>query len=418
MLDLPTLSFAVTSMPLFSIRPFIAAFCVTGMARLQSEGYFVFLQEGALRLDLSVRMPEWLYSDLALWILALLALAEMLADKNPDIRLMLADLGPAAKALLHYLSQNAVFALSGGVAIAALHMRHAGFGELLWTALPAAGVWLMATWRRDILGFLSELDEDDDLGLRSVISWAEDGAVAAGTLVAIFLPALALTVAGLTAAGLWLAQFIIHRREARQRVPCPQCGERILPTATVCHACRTPVAAPVAAGLFGQPTDRPVQDLHQHRLHLLSKKRCFVCASRLRHKRLHQTCDTCGTEMLPSRAWADHYLAYVDAKLGHTLMVCAGLSLIPIFGLIPGIVYYRLSLVSSLRTYLPATTGCLTRWVIRAANLLLLALQWIPILGALTLPAMCYLNYRVYRSALEGHYRRTLWPSQAAATSP
>ena len=89
-----------------------------------------------------------------------------------------------------------------------------------------------------------------------------------------------------------------------------------------------------------------------------------------------------------------------------TLGICFALSFIPVFGLIPGILYYRLSLISSLRIYVPLSTGCLMRWVIRIINLILLGIQWVPLLGSLTLPLMCLVNYQVYRKVLEGERRK------------
>ncbi len=412
MLDFPTLLFSVGAMPFFASRTFVAAFCIVGLARMQTEGFLVWISDGSYRLDLGLRFPEWLVSDQALGLLFLLAMAESMADKNPDARFLLSQFDPLTKGLVNYVFNNVSLAASfvTVATIATVQAHQAGFGGALWALIPAAGVSVIASLRRRVLSFLTELDEDDDLGLRKLISWAEDGWVAVGTLLVVFLPLIALAVAGLTVAGLWFVQFVLERRAERQKVPCSQCGERIFPSAPACFACRTAVARPMAVGALGQPTAKPVGDLDEHRLRLLSKKRCLMCASRLRHKRLRQNCETCGSEMLPSSAWADHYLAYVDGKLPRTLMVCAGLSLVPIVGLVPGIIYYRLGLVSSLRVYLPPTTGCLTRWLVRMANLLLLALQWIPLLGAITLPAMCYLNYRIYRNALLGHRRQCFAP--------
>lgn len=65
-----------------------------------------------------------------------------------------------------------------------------------------------------------------------------------------------------------------------------------------------------------------------------------------------------------------------------------------------GVIYYRLSLTSSLRRYLSRSTGFLNRWVVRFLNLFLLCLQPIPIFGAVTLPLMCLTNYAVNQSAL------------------
>jgi len=297
------------------------------------------------------------------------------------------------------MSNNVGLGLSFAT-VATVGVVTAGVGTLAWATVPAVGVWLIAILRRDVLTSLTDFDEDDDLGVRQLLSWGEDGWVGMSTLLLVFMPLVALTIAGLTVLGLWVVQRVLQARKKRQMGPCLHCEAQILPSAPSCFSCQRPVAQPMTVGFFGQATTTPIADLTEHHLQLLSKKRCLVCATRLPKKTLRQTCSVCSSEMLPSRAWADRYLAHVQSKLSRTLMVCLGLSLVPFLGLIPGIIYYRLSLVSSLRRYVPPATGCLTRWVIRLANLLLLAFQWIPLLGALTLPAMCYMNYAIYRKVL------------------
>jgi hypothetical protein len=105
------------------------------------------------------------------------------------------------------------------------------------------------------------------------------------------------------------------------------------------------------------------------------------------------------------------YLQTLRASLPKTLMVLFLLGFVPVLGLVPGILYYRLSLISSLRCYLPRTANFFSRWVVRLVNLLLICLQWIPLLGAVTLPLMCLTNFTVYQAALRRQGRRA-FPAQ------
>ena len=84
------------------------------------------------------------------------------------------------------------------------------------------------------------------------------------------------------------------------------------------------------------------------------------------------------------------------------LLVSAGFSMIPVIGLIPGVIYYRLTIIGPLRRYIPRTRTILLRWLVRIAIFLLIMLQWIPVAGIFAVPAMALLNYSVYRSAFRG----------------
>lgn len=84
----------------------------------------------------------------------------------------------------------------------------------------------------------------------------------------------------------------------------------------------------------------------------------------------------------------------------------------------PGIIYYRLSLIASVRRYLPRHVGCLTRWGVRLLNLSLITLQPIPGLGALTLPAMCISNFYIYQAVLLGEAKKLKSVNQTMSTAP
>ncbi len=96
--------------------------------------------------------------------------------------------------------------------------------------------------------------------------------------------------------------------------------------------------------------------------------------------------------------FARDYIAAIDRRVPSVLVVCFLLGLIPVLGVIPGVIYYRLSIVSSFR-YIPPGRGFLLRWVVRLAVLVLVAFQWVPVAGGFAVPAMALINYVAYRSA-------------------
>jgi hypothetical protein len=101
----------------------------------------------------------------------------------------------------------------------------------------------------------------------------------------------------------------------------------------------------------------------------------------------------------------ERYLERLSARLPRTLLICLGLGAIPLLGVIPGVVYYRLNLVAGLRGYVPPLRGCASRWLVRGLHVLVVALQPIPLVGALTLPLLCWSTYAIYRRVLLGRAR-------------
>ena len=105
--------------------------------------------------------------------------------------------------------------------------------------------------------------------------------------------------------------------------------------------------------------------------------------------------------------FAQDYIAAIDRRVPWVLVVCFLLGLIPVLGVIPGVIYYRLSIVAPFRRYMPPGRGILIRWGVRLAVLILVAFQWVPVAGGLVVPAMALINYVAYRSAYRNLALRT-----------
>ncbi len=155
--------------------------------------------------------------------------------------------------------------------------------------------------------------------------------------------------------------------------------------------------------MFGQPARRIADDPARQRFRLTARKRCPECATRLRARAVQQRCTLCKTITFASRAEFERYLDELQARLPRTLLVSLALSAIPVLGVVPGVVYYRLTLVSGVRGFVPPLSGCATRLVVRVVEWGLIALQPIPILGAFVVPLMCFATYRIYRRAVAEH---------------
>lgn len=410
--------------PYFTSRAMVPLFASAAIARLASEwlgdGSAIARFAGIQLLD---DLPAWLTSDTALIVLGVFALVEVVAQKNPELREVI-SLGDAeAKALVVVLLCLALAtgAAAGGapgvpadpgapvLTAGALPDWIAESGILpatgftfahLWALIVGAATWGLASLRRSIYLLLREIDEDDDLGVQGVLSWLEDGIGFLGVLFVVILPSLALAVAGLTVAALFFLRRWLAHREDRWRVECAGCGASILPCALRCPECRAPVADPREVGLLGTIRSTPVHDLERHRLDLRSVKRCHDCGERLPERSLDQRCKLCGTPAFASQAALDEYLAHLQRSLPRTLLILLALGSVPVLGLVPGIIYYRTTLISALRCYLPRTARFTGRWLARIVNLILICLQPVPVLGAFVLPAMALTNYWIYRRSL------------------
>lgn len=397
--------------PLFASRAFLAAFLVAVTARF---GHAVpFLADSSALIALR-DAPLWFTSDVALVALGVLAVAEAVSERSVDMRQVLAEVGP-------YLKLGAALAINLGLADAqsaamlqhltvdTVTVLHAGVdGSHAVATIAALGTFWLAILRKRSLAFFMDADDGDDLGIVGALVWVEDAFVLGGVAMMAIFPALALALMAATALGLLAFERWTAHRETAALVPCEACGDSLHAGAARCPSCDAPRSAS-AIGAFGRAKERPAGPRHPQ--HLLAAGRCSVCATRLGRRSLGAECPRCGRSAFPSLAEAEGYVGAVTRQLPVTLAVCAVLSAIPLLGLVPGIIYYRMSLLGGLRRYLPLTTGVGVRWASRLLTIALLSFQWVPILGAAMLPLLAASNYLLYRRALLGAAREALAPA-------
>jgi hypothetical protein len=261
-----------------------------------------------------------------------------------------------------------------------------------------AGVFVASRARRWVLGPLAEADEDDDLGLQGLIRWVEDLWGGLGAAALVVFPMLTVAAFGLAVVSLVLIERRVESRGERGHVPCLGCGHPVHPGALACPSCRAPVKAPRDVGLLGQPKDRPA-DIATQPYRLVAVKRCPVCATRFDRRAVKQECGACGHRLMDDPHFAKDYLAFIDRRVPMACVVGFVLGLVPVLGVIPGVIYYRLAIVAPYRRYIPPGRGFLLRWGVRLLVLLLVAFQWVPIAGGLAVPSMALIQYAAYRGA-------------------
>ena len=298
---------------------------------------------------------------------------------------------------------------SGGLLSAAFPLNDAAGGLLaflsislsvLLAALTAVGSWAIGAVRSALGRLLAEIDAEDVLGLRGLLNGMDLLTGLAGIVLYWYLPLVGLVRALVTLGGLQLARLWLERREDQQLRPCVHCSAPVHRSAPACARCRTAQPQVQRIGWFGLAQRQPVGDAAEHHLDLISRRRCPTCAGRLSERGLSQRCRACGTVTFADAAALRGYLQRIDRRVPLIVVGCLLCGLIPLIGLVPGLILYRLSLVAAVSGYIGAGTGCLTRWGVRLLNALLIMLQPLPVIGAVTLPLLCVSNYLIYRTVL------------------
>jgi hypothetical protein len=394
--------------PALATRMFTPMFFALAFARLGPHYEWLAHLEGV---EVLRNVPMWMISDTALLTAFGLMCLELAAEKSPDLRNVVGLVDTKAKALMAFTL--CVMVAGGGDAITIGANWQSGLGFPLattgtaggagvlaygWAVVIAALVWLTAWMRRAVFEFLTEIDADDDLGLARLLSWTEDLLGPFSILLVLALPMLGLLLAGAMVGTLLIARIVLAAREEGQKVPCQACGMPNHLCGVVCSRCAAPRIGIRRVGVLGGIRSEAVRDFGLHHLEMLGRRRCPACGERLEDRRMGSPCAGCRRHPFRTPQEGEAYLAWLQGRLPKTMVVLLACGAVPVLGMIPGILYYRISLIASLRCYLPAGVGFFSRWIVRVLNLFLLLLQPIPIFGMFTLPLMCWMNFVIYRS--------------------
>ncbi len=398
---LPTLIQGTILGSFFASRRFLPAFATALTMRFgwEAEWFSWFGVDLAM-----AAAPSWFTSNTALVVLGLLSALEIAATKSADARLLLDEIDPYLKPAMALLTLMGI-ASTADAAYLDQHVvagDEAGFIDLLPAAFVGVTTWWMTATRRDAVSLIVETDEDDDLGVQKLMSWAEDLWVATGPLLLIIFGVAMAVVVGVVVLIFYLIRLRARIKDEQSKIDCGACGEKVYGCAIQCGHCGAAVDAPRGVGFFGTTKAKPARNLQRQPYRLTEKKRCPVCATRLEQRHPRQTCGACGHDLFADQGFADVYLAHVSSRLPMVLGLSFLFSLVPVVGLIPGVIYYRLALVAPMRRFIPRGRAMLLRWGVKLLFLILILLQWVPILGALVVPLMALVSYNVYRSSFEG----------------
>ncbi|MBC2606809.1 hypothetical protein [Pelagicoccus albus] len=401
-MDLNSLLYAFGLSGFFASRAFLPAFAAAFAMKYGSSfpwlGNIEFIKEMA-------NAPSWFTHPAVVLGLGALALAEMLAERSPELRELM-DEG------LVYLKSGLSMATSYGLlsasdaAVAGDIISQAGILESIPAALTGGLTFFLSMTRNGVVGILSEADEDDSLGLRKFINWCEELWATFGVWMLLALPAAVLLLNGIVFGVLFLIRKRHESKMEDARIECPSCGTRIHCFSTACLKCDAPNPSPVALGMLGGMLERKEPNLTAQKVRLIELKRSPKSGEKVKGRGADISCQEDGIVLFSDPALNQTYFETVDSRLPKVLMVAAVLGFIPLLGLIIGVIYYRIQLVAPYRRFLPWSKSFLTKWLVRIVLLILAMLQLVPVLGGLALPLMAFINHWMYRSAFKSALKK------------
>lgn len=397
------------SVGLFPSRAFLPAFVAALLLRF-GDSIPLVAHAG---LGSNVQAPSWFISNTSLVVLGILSCLECWATKNADVRELLHQFDGAVKPLMTLLTSLGLAGAHDADLVRAI--QQAGVADGIFGLMAAGTVFFLTSARQSLYELLTEIDSDDSLGIQKLCSWAEDAWVVFGAVMLIVFPLLMILLTAVVFGLLYLWQKAAHAREERLRVACAACGNPMYQCAILCPACGAANRHARAVNWLGLPKLELPADPADHALRLIAVRRCPSCATHLKQKRPSQTCDGCRREMFTDDAQVAAYLRLVQKRFAPTLLICLLLGLVPVLGVVPAIVFYRIHLVSPLRRYVPFGSALMAKWLGRFTCFAVLSIQWIPFLGIGSLPIMAAINYAIYRRAFQSAWRSQQRQSSSAA---
>ena len=397
-MDLSSLLYLSGASGFFTSRAFIPAFFTAAFLRYGNAFSSVIPSlENLPFIQASGTEPTWFTSNYTILALGVLSLLEVGATKVPEAQELLDGVHKYAKSGLAALTAMGVLSMSDANFVQDT-ISQANVFDMVVSGGIAVVVFFFNTLRSGFMELLAVSDPDDDLGVRTLISWFEDLWASFGVVILLVYPLVIITILGVILGFFFLIRKYAEYKEQRSKVSCATCGELIFACATSCPKCHSVQTDPRDVGFFSQTIDRPAQKGKDHELRLISKRRCPKCASRITERKLPHLCPTCKNTILGDPADQQVYIAKVRNRLPKVLGISFLISLVPVIGIIPGIIYYRLQLIAPFRAYIPGAKGLALRWVVKLIFLILIFLQITPFLGGFVVPTMALISYGLYSS--------------------
>ena len=158
--------------------------------------------------------------------------------------------------------------------------------------------------------------------------------------------------------------------------------------------------SPNILGFLGSIKKEKAGSIEEQQLRLMRLKRSTFSGERFEGKGVELKCEVDGTTAFSDPALTQAYIGSVADKLPKVLIISAILGMVPVLGLIAGVIYYWLRLVAPFRRYLTFGQSFVTKWMLRLILTALAVLQ-VSFGGIIAVPLMALLNFWFYRSAFK-----------------
>lgn len=393
----------LSATPAFAGRAFLTLFVIAAFGRFGTD--IPILTDGVVAsLD---ALPAWLTGNTSLIILGILAAIEIAADKIPEAREALSFVDEYIKPTLSALITLQLLTPEFGKTLApVLGLSELGAGTAFFPtgiviALIAGGItWAIATTRNSILEPISDIDSSGETGLATIISWLTDIGSLLFIVIAIIAPILGFTLLLIALGVVALIRLALAKREKSREITCQKCSAKHSVAAIECPQCHLPHDA-LQLGLLGLVVSKKhVVNTQSHQFDLLKWRRCPCCAEKLPKRELRQTCPRCNTETFATAEDAKTYLDNLEKLFSKAILLIALVGLIPVIGLVFGVIYGRIKVISGARVYLGQFTNLGSRIAVMLVSFILLWFQAVPLFGALAVAAMTTVSFTYFRSRL------------------
>lgn len=400
----------LSATPAFAGRAFLTLFIIAAFGRFGTD--LPILTDGVVA-SLEA-LPSWLTGDTSLIILGILAALEIAADKIPEAREALSFVDeyikPTLSALitLQFLTPEFSETLSPVLGLSELGVAATFFPIAIVIALVAGGItWSIATTRNRILQPISDIDSGGETALATTISWLTDIGSLLFVVIAIIAPILGFALLVIVLALVALIRLALAKREKSREVTCPSCRAKHSVAAIQCPECHVPHNA-LQLGLLGLTVSKNhVVNTQSHQFDLLKWRRCPCCAEKLPKRELRQTCPRCKTVTFATAEDAKAYLNNLETLFSKAILLIALVGLIPVIGLVFGVIYGRIKVISGARIYLGRFTNWVSRLAVMLISFILLWFQAVPLFGALAVAAMTTVSFSYFRSRFRKEIERS-----------
>ena len=323
-MSLAILLHAIGTIPLFASRAFLPAFLTSLLFRFPNLIPFSSIDAPSAELFIT-KTP-------VIIVLGILAILEILADKNTDIKSLWLQAEPYLKPIIYSVMLLGVVDNDSEMIMQGIYQ--AGMSEYTMIFFTAGAVYGLTVLRIRIQNMILNIDEDGDLFLNFIFSSIEDTFVFFGFLLLLFSGTLAIIFFAITVGLIYLWQRKIRTNQDKEKNPCNVCQTKNPPFALECSNCHSPQIEMHKIGLFGQKKNELIKDSakdrKKHALSLLSQGRCGYCAAKTNKK----SCPDCKKEhILNSSENRKAYVMFVQKRYATWLPLTIALGFIPIIGI-------------------------------------------------------------------------------------